>query len=219
MFPILVILIGIAVLVFGKRLAVLGAAVGALLGVGLLSLFSTSGDPILQLAVVGLLAVLGALLGGFARGIVDIVILVLGALAGAAIVLGFLDLFNVGPGLLNWLLAVVGGVVGFILIRRARKGSQDWGIIILASLIGALLVTRGLTELLPSLKGSLLATVIVLVLAGVSIAFQGGFLARRKAAAQAPAKTGNAPTPPATTEQPSTPPAKTDDSSTPPSTT
>ena len=54
MFPILVIAIGIAVLVFGKRLAVLGAAVGALLGVGLLSLFSTSGDPLLQLAVVGL---------------------------------------------------------------------------------------------------------------------------------------------------------------------
>ena len=35
----------------------------------------------------------------------DIVILVLGVLAGAAIVLGFLNLFNIGPGLLNWLLA------------------------------------------------------------------------------------------------------------------
>ena len=47
MCPFLAIAIGIAVLVFGKRLAVLGAAVGALVGVGLLSLFSASGDPLL----------------------------------------------------------------------------------------------------------------------------------------------------------------------------
>jgi len=197
MFPILVIAIGIAVLVFGKKLAVLGAAVGALLGVGLLSLFSASGDPLLQLAVVGLLAVLGALAGGFARGLVDIIILVLGVLAGAAIVLGFLNLFNIGPGLLNWLLAAVGGVVGFILMRRSRKGSKDWGIMILAGLVGALLVTRGLTILLPSLQGAI-GTLIVVVLAGVSIAFQGGYLGKRKAAAQAPASTDNPSTPPST---------------------
>ena len=197
MFPILVIAIGIAVLVFGKRLAVLGAAVGALVGVGLLSLFSASGDPLLQLGLVVLLAVLGALAGGFARGLVDIVILVLGALAGAAIVLGFLNLFNIGPGLLNWLLAAVGGVVGFILMRRSRKGSKDWGIIILAGLVGALLVTRGLTIWLPALQG-VVGTLIVVVLAGVSIAFQGGYLGKRKAAAQVPAATDNQSTPPTT---------------------
>lgn len=197
MFPILVIAIGIAVLVFGKRLAVLGAAVGALVGVGLLSLFSASGDPLLQLGLVVLLAVLGALAGGFARGLVDIVILVLGVLAGAAIVLGFLNLFNVGPGLLNWLLAAVGGVVGFILMRRSRKGSKDWGIIILAGLVGALLVTRGLTIWLPALQG-VVGTLIVVVLAGASIAFQGGYLGKRKAAAQVPAVTDNQSTPPST---------------------
>jgi hypothetical protein len=197
MFPILVIAIGIAVLVFGKRLAVLGAAVGALVGVGLLSLFSASGDPLLQLGLVALLAVLGALAGGFARGLVDIVILVLGALAGAAIVLGFLNLFNIGPGLLNWLLAVVGAVIGFILIRRSRKGSKDWGIIILAGLVGALLVTRGLTIWLPALQG-VVGTLIVVVLAGVSIAFQGGYFGKRKAAAQVPAATDNPSTPPLT---------------------
>lgn len=181
MFPILVILIGIAVLVFGQRLAVLGAAVGALLGLGLLSLFSVSDNLVLQLVVVGLLAVLGALAGGFAKGLVDIVILVLGTLAGAAVVLGFLDLFNVAPGLLNWLLAVVGAVAGFILIRRSRKGPNDWGIMILAGLIGALLVTRGLVILMPALQG-LVATLIVVALTGASIAFQGGYLGKRKAA-------------------------------------
>ena len=43
MFPVMVIALGIVVLVFGKRLAVLGAAVGALLGVGLLRLFGYPG--------------------------------------------------------------------------------------------------------------------------------------------------------------------------------
>ena len=190
MFPILVIAIGIAVLVFGKRLSVLGAAVGALLGVGLLSLFSLADSLVIQLAVVVGLAVAGFLLGGFAKGIVDVVILVLGALAGAAIVLGFLDLFNVGPGLLNWVLAVVGGVIGLIVIRRFRKGPKDWGIIILAGLVGALLVARGLTILVPSLQGGVIGTLIVVVLAGASIAYQGGYLGKRKTDAQPPATTG-----------------------------
>ena len=197
MFPILVLVIGIAVLVFGKRLGVLGAAVGALLGVGLLSLFSVSGNPLLQIGVVSLLAVLGFFVGGFAKGLVAIVILVIGVLAGAAIVLGFLDLFNIDLGLMRWLLAAVGGVAGFVLIRRSRKGSQDWGIIILAGLVGALLVTRGLTILLPALQG-VVGTLIVVVLAGASIAFQGGYLGKRKAAAEVPAATDNQSTPPST---------------------
>ena len=182
MFPVLVIAIGIAVLVFGKRLAVLGAAVGALLAIGLLSLFSLEGDPLLQLAVVALFAVLGAFAGGFAKGLVAIVILVLGVLAGAAIVLGIIDLFNMDLGAMRWILAAVGGVAGFVLIRRAREGSNDWGIIILAALIGALLVARGLTILVPSLDG-LVRTLIVVALAGASMAFQGGYLGKRKAAA------------------------------------
>ena len=163
----------------------------------MLNLFSSSGDPLIQLAVVGLLAALGFFVGVFAKGLVAIVILVLGTLAGAAIVLGFLDLFNMDLGLMRWLLAAVGGIVGFVLIRRARQGSQDWGMIILAGLVGALLVTRGLTILLPSLQG-LVGTLIVIVLAGVSIAYQGGYLGKRKAAAQVPAATDNQSTPPST---------------------
>jgi hypothetical protein len=179
-FPILVIAIGIAVLLFGQRLGVLGAAVGALLGVGLLSLFS-SDDLLLQLLVIGLLAVLGFVFGGFAKGLVEVVVLVLGAFAGAAIVLGFLDLFSIDLGLWRWLLAVVGGVVGLMLIRRSRRGPRDWGMIILAGLVGALLVTRGLTILLPSLQG-VAGALIALALAGASIAYQGGYLARLRSA-------------------------------------
>jgi len=179
MFPILVIAIGIAVLVFGKRLAVLGAAVGALLGVALLRLLNIPlTDVLLTLLIPGLLAVIGFFVAGFAKGIVNIVLLVLGALAGAAIMLGFLDLFNINTGLLDWLLVVVGGVIGMILVRSFK----DWAMIILAGLIGGLLVTRGLTIWLPVLEGAL-GTLLVIVLAGGSIIFQGGIFGKRKTGA------------------------------------
>ena len=178
MFPVLVIAIGVAVLVFGKRLAVLGAAVGALLGVGLMRLIPGSGSPLLELIILILLAVIGFFAAGFAKGMINIVLLVLGVLAGAAIMLGFLDLFQIDTGLLDWLLVLVGGVVGFILVRRYK----DWAMIILAGLIGGLLVTRGLTIWLPVLEGAL-GTLLVIVLAGGSIVYQGGFLGRRKPAA------------------------------------
>jgi hypothetical protein len=170
MFPVLVIAIGIAVLALGKRLAVLGAAVGALLGVGLLNLFPGSATPLTVLLIPGLLALIGFFVAGFAKGIVNIVLLVLGALAGAAIMLGFLNLFNLTTGLMVWLLAVLGGVVGLILVRRYK----EFAMIILAGLIGGLLVTRGLTDWFPVLEGAL-GTLLVLVLAGVGIAYQGGF--------------------------------------------
>jgi hypothetical protein len=193
MFPILVIAIGIAVLVFGKRLAVLGAAVGALLGMGLLHLLSPSGAPLLQLILVGSLAIIGFFVAGFAKGIISIVLLVVGALGGAAIVLAFLDLFRINTGLFDWILAIAGGVVGLILVRRYK----DWAMIVLAGLIGALLVTRGLTIWLPVMEGAL-GTLLVIVLAGVSIAFQGGIFGKRKPAAQAPAATNNQSKPPET---------------------
>jgi len=177
MFPILLIAIGIAVLAFGKRLAVLGAAVGALLGVSLLRLFPGESGPLLTLGIPIVLAVIGFVGAGFAKGIVDIVLLVIGALAGAAIVLGFLDLFRIDNGLLDWLLAIVGGVIGLIMVRRFK----EWAMIILAGLVGGLLVTRGLTVWLPFVEGGL-GTLLVLLLAGGGIVYQGGFLTGRKSA-------------------------------------
>lgn len=193
MLPILMIVIGIAVLIFGRRLAVLGAAVGALVGVVLLRLFGGAADLQTTLLVVGGLALLGFITAAFAKGAIDVVILVLGALAGAAIVLSFLDLFRIDLGLMNWLLAVVGGVVGLVMMRRFRKGSKDWGMVILASLVGALLVVRGITVLLPSLQNTLIATLILVALTAGGIAYQSGLLSRRSAAPEA----GVPPAPPA----------------------
>jgi hypothetical protein len=196
LFPVLIIAIGIAVLLLGKKLAVMGAAVGALLGVALLRLLNIPvTEVLLTLLIPGLLAVIGFFVAGFTKAIVNIVLLVLGALAGAAIVLAFFDLFNIGSSLLVMILAVVGGVVGLIMVRRYH----DWALIILAGLVGGLLVTRGLSAWLPFLQGAI-GTLLVIVLAGGSIAYEGGFLNKGKAA---PAGTPPA-TPPAT---PPTPPA------------
>jgi hypothetical protein len=176
MFPVLIIAIGIVVLALGKRLAVMGAAIGALLGVALLTLLGPS-EVWVALAIPAGLAVAGFFVAGFAKAIVKIVLLVMGALAGALIVMGFLDLLKVPSGGLYWLLAVVGGVVGLILVRRYEGPA----LIVFSGLIGGLLVVRGLSDWLPSLKDGALGTLIVIVLAGLSIAYQGGFLARRNA--------------------------------------
>jgi hypothetical protein len=211
MFPVALIAIGVAVLVFGRRLAILGAAVGALLGAVLLSLFSGSGDLWLQLAFVGGLAVVGFFVAGFARGIVDVVLLVMGALGGAAITLALLDLLGVtDPGLVRWLLALVGGVVGLMLMRRFRRGSKDWGIIILASLIGGLLVTRGLTLLLLFLQDTVWRTLLFVVLAGGGFVYQGGYLAGRKATKKAAAPKTAATPAPAAKQEPAPPAAAKD---------
>jgi hypothetical protein len=179
MFPFLVILIGLAVLALGKRLAVLGAAVGGLVGLALLTIFPGINNPFMMLALPIGLAVLGFFFAGFAKGIVNLVLLVIGALAGAAIMVQFLDLFNLGSGFLGVILAVVGGVVGLTLVSRFK----DIAMIILSGLVGGLLVVRGLTVWLPFLQGGL-GSVLFLVLAAGGVAYQGGFASRRPSAAK-----------------------------------
>lgn len=196
MYPFIVIALGIAVLLFGQRLAILGAAVGGLVGVVLLQLFPEASTTTQLLIVLGL-ALGGFLAAAFARGIIEVVILVLGALAGAAIVLALLNLFNVDQGLLNWLLAVIGGVVGLMAIRRSRRASRDWGMIILADLVGALLILRGLVLLFDLQRNTTLYTLLLLGLLAVGFIFQGGYLNRRKAAPAPAAVPPAATTPPA----------------------
>lgn len=180
MFPFLLIAIGIVVLVFGSRLAVLGAAVGALLGVALLQFIPGSQVWWIQLGVPIALGVLGFLGGGFAKGIVNIVLMVIGAVAGVGIVFGFLNLLNLDFGLWGWLLALIGGIVGFIAVTRYK----GWAMIALAGIVGALLVMRGLDTLIPSLQGAI-GTLLAIVIAGASIAFQGGLIGGRKKPAAA----------------------------------
>jgi hypothetical protein len=133
--------------------------------------------------MVAALAAAGFFLAGLAKGIVNIVLIVLCALAGAAIVLGFIDLFQLTLGWLEWVFALLGGLAGWIVYSRFHEGAM----VILAGVIGGLLVTRGLTIWMPALQGWL-GTVLAIVLAGGGIAYQSGYLAKRQAAQQAQAE-------------------------------
>jgi hypothetical protein len=167
-FALVVIVLGLMLLGFGKRLWLFGAGVGAVVGLAILHFLPGAQDNWFGLIVVVGLAVLFAIGSGIAKGFIGLISLALGALAGGAIVLVVLDIFNLDWGLVNWLLALVGAVIGAGVMSRFK----DWAIIILAALVGALLCSRGLQLLIPSLDG-LILSLITIVLVGASIAYQG----------------------------------------------
>ncbi|MGB9632576.1 MAG: hypothetical protein ACPL8I_04560 [Chloroflexaceae bacterium] len=175
MFPYLLIATGLVVLVVGSRLAVVGAAVGAILGVALLRLLPGNQGVWLALLIVIGFAALSFFGAGRTKGALGRLTLILGAVAGAAITLNVLDLFRFSFGLLDWVLAVAGAGLGAILVISFR----DWAVIILAGLAGSMLTMRGIGMLLPGLDG-LLATSLALLLAAAGIAYQAGLLTRRK---------------------------------------
>ena len=172
---IIIIALGLLLLAFGNRLAWFGAGVGALLGVGLLSLLPGDQSGLIWLVVPVGLAILFALGAGFAKGIINIVVLAFGALAGGAIVLALLDLFGLNLGLVGWLVALVGAVIGAVLASRFG----DWAIIILAALVGSLLTVRGLQMLLPSFQGAIASLVGLLLTVG-AIVYHGGIIGGNK---------------------------------------
>jgi hypothetical protein len=173
--------LGIAVLTLGARLTILGAGVGALLGIGLLRLPEVPPENILWWFIVpGALAAVCALGAGFMKGLVNLVTMALGVLAGGAIMLALPDLFGfLQFGLPNWILALVGGVIGMVVMGRFK----DWAIMIIAALVGALLTMRGLQLLMPSLQGTF-ASLLTLALASGGIAYQVGWIGGGKQAAQ-----------------------------------
>jgi len=173
---IIVIVLGLMILGFGKRMRLFGAGVGAVVGLTLLRFLPGAQDGWLGFIVIFGLAILFAVGSGIAKGFISLITLALGALAGSAIVLVLLDLFGLDWGLVNWLLALVGAVIGAGVMSRLK----DWAIIILAAVVGALLCTRGLQMLIPALDG-VIASLITVVLAGASVAYQGGFFNKNKA--------------------------------------
>jgi hypothetical protein len=60
--------------------------------------------------------------------------------------------------------------------------------IALAGIVGALLVVRGLESWFPMLEGAI-GTLLTLVIAGASIAYQGGLIGGRKPAAKSETNT------------------------------
>lgn len=177
MVAIILIALGLIVLVYGTRLALFGAGVGALLGIGILRLLPGAQESLLWLALPIGLAILFAVGAGLVKGMVGLITLALGALAGGAITLALLDLFGIDLGFIDWILALVGAIIGAGFLSRFK----DWTIIVLASLVGALLTVRGLQLLVPFVQG-FIASLIGLVLAGAGIAYHGGWIGGKKAA-------------------------------------
>jgi hypothetical protein len=177
LFAILIIALGIFILVVGNRLTILGAGVGALLGIGLLRLLPGNQDSLWWWILPVGLAVLFMIGAVIFKGFISLITLAIGAVAGSAIVLAVLDLLGLNFGLIDWILALAGAVIGVIIIQLYK----EWAFIAMAALVGALLTVRGLQILLPLMQG-LFGTLITLVLAGVSFAYHGGFFKRRKPA-------------------------------------
>ncbi len=154
--------LGIAVWLFGNRMWLLGAGAGALLGFALLRLFPGMADGWLGLVIVGGLAILLGVLAFFGKAFAGIIAMVIGFIAGDAIVLSILDTLALDLGLMGWILGLIGGVVGAILFRKFL----NWGLIIFASLLGSLLIVRPLVMWFPSMAGTLGTLLIVALTAG-----------------------------------------------------
>jgi len=178
-FSILIIALGILVLAVGKRLVILGAGVGALLGIGILRFLPGSQDSLWWWIIPVGLAVLFMIGAVFLKGFVRLITLAVGAVAGGAIVVATLDLLGLNFGLMDWILALVGAVIGVIVVERFK----EWAFIALAALVGALLTVRGLQMLVPFVQG-IFGTLLGLVLAGISFAYHGGLFKGRKPATQ-----------------------------------
>ena len=158
--------LGIAVWVAGERLWLLGAGAGALLGIVLLRLFPGMADGWLGLVVVAGLAILLAVLAFFGKGFAGIIAMVIGFIAGDAIVLSILDTLALDLGLMSWILGLAGGLVGALLFRRFL----NWGLIIFASLLGAVLIVRPLVVWIPAMAGTF-GTLLIIVLTGLGILY------------------------------------------------
>jgi hypothetical protein len=164
---IILIVLGVLVLLFGRRVWVFAAGAGALLGVGFLNLIPGQQTGAVALLLPFGLAIVGALLGLFVKGIAHIIAMIFGFIAGGAIVLALFGALGIQSSFLTFLIAAVGGLVGLVLVNRF----VDWGILILAALVGALLVVRGFQIFLPSIN-STVAMLIGLVLFVLGFWFQ-----------------------------------------------
>ena len=152
--------LGVAVLLFGKRTFILFSGIGALLGTGLLRIVPGEQTGTVALLVIFGLAIVGFFLGFFIKSLSHLLMAIIGFIAGGAITLAVLDSLGLNFGLLDFLLALLGGGIGWVLANRFF----DLVLIIVAALTGALLVTRGLQFFSATFAGTV-GSLIGLVLA------------------------------------------------------
>lgn len=171
----ILIVLGALVLLFGKRVFVLAAGVGALLGVAFVNFLPGGQSGVFALLLIFGLAIAGGLFGFFIKGLSHILVTVIGFLAGGAITLVILESLGLNLGLITFGFAVIVGIIGWVLADRFF----DWGLVILAALTGALLVTRGL-QFFSSTFAGVVGTIIWIGLAVLGVLYQSRNMRGRK---------------------------------------
>ncbi len=129
------ILLGIGLLVAGRKLFWLFVAAAGFVAGAQLTIRAWNGPEWMAL-VVGI--VVGLIFAGLAMFVKSLAIGIAGFLAGGSILLGLAGLFGLGSGASGWIIYIIGGVIGIILLSQLF----DWAIIILSSLGGATLITQ-----------------------------------------------------------------------------
>jgi hypothetical protein len=152
--PILSAAIGVAVLLFGRKLFWLCvAAIGFAAGVTLAPHIVSEPTPLLQLTFAILLGFIGALLTFFVQ---KLAIGLAGFIAGGRFAVGLIATFVGQYGSHYWLIFIVGGLIGTVLLLMLF----DWALIFVSSLIGAHLITSAIS--LPPTGEILLFSALVL---------------------------------------------------------
>ena len=164
MAPLAGIVVGVALLLFGRRLYwVFVGGIGFLAGLE----FAPEvlpGQPDWVILVAALVAALvGALLAVMAQAFV---IGAIGFVAGGGVALRFIRSLGVAADTPTWIIVLIGGIVGVVLMLWLFS----WALIVLSSLAGASLVVAGMV---PRLSHGL-TFFLVIAVAIVGVIFQTG---------------------------------------------
>jgi hypothetical protein len=163
MLTVIGILVGLLLLLFGRRLYWLFVAgIGFLTGVELAPrLLPGQPEWVILVAALGL-ALVGTVLAIVAQ---KFIIALVGFLAGGGTGVLLLRTLGVDSDAVAWLVYLISGVVGVVLVLALF----EWGLILLSSLAGARLIVGGIGQsILPS-KGIALAAMIVVAVIGVIV--------------------------------------------------
>ena len=166
--PVIGALVGVIVLLFGRKLFWLCvAAVGFAAGVEIAPHLVQQPSPLVALTFALVLGFVGALLALFLQ---KVAIGIAGFVAGGRLALAVAAAFVGDSAQYYWLTFIIGGVVGAILLLILF----DWALIFLSSIVGAYLIQAVVT--LPPTG----TTILFIVLVVVGVLIQAGALRRSR---------------------------------------
>ena len=169
MLSVISLILGVALLVAGRKLFWLFVGAAGFVTVMQLATQFWQGPELLAIVIGLVVGVIFALLAIFLQ---SVAIGIAGFLAGGYILTVLAGMIGLNQGAISWIVYIIGGIIGVLLVIYLF----DWAIITLSSLAGASLITQAF--LLPSGIGGVIF--IVLVIVGVVI--QASTMQREKVA-------------------------------------